>query len=52
MNAIIHANEKDNLVTCVRPLIKGEKVSIDGKSYIVNDNIPVFHKMATEDVKR
>ncbi|AVD37308.1 UxaA family hydrolase [Clostridioides difficile] len=52
MNIIIHANEKDNLVTCVRPLVKGEKISIDGKSYIVNDNIPVFHKMATENVKK
>ncbi len=28
MNAIIHANEKDNLVTCVRPLVKGEKFQL------------------------
>ena len=24
MNAVIHVNEKDNLVTCLRPIKKGE----------------------------
>lgn len=32
MNAIIHANEKDNIVTWFRHLKKGEQVSIVGKT--------------------
>lgn len=52
MNAIIHANEKDNVVTCVRHLKKGEQVSIEGKTYTVNEDIPVFHKMAIADVEQ
>lgn len=52
MNVIIYVNEKDNLVICVRFLVKGEKVLIDGKFYIVNDNIFVFYKMVIEDVKK
>ena len=26
MNAVIHVNSKDNLVTCLRPIKKGEKI--------------------------
>lgn len=52
MNAIIFANEKDNVVTCVRTLTKGEVVSINDEKYEVNSEIPVFHKMATVDIKQ
>ena len=39
MNAVIHVNSKDNLVTCLRPIKKGE-------------NIPKFHKMAVADIPK
>lgn len=52
MNAIISANEKDNVVTCVRPLTKGEVVLINDEKYTVNSEIPIFHKMATIDIEQ
>lgn len=52
MNAILHVNEKDNLVTCLRPLKKGETVSLEGKEYTVNADIPIFHKMATLNIPK
>jgi len=52
MNAVLHVNEKDNVVTCIRPLTKGEKIKIDGKIVTVNSDIPIFHKMAVTDIKK
>jgi len=52
MNAIIHANEKDNLVTCVRPLVKGEKVSIDGNASKGNGGIDFKSTNLIHNVKK
>lgn len=52
MNSVIHVNERDNLVTCLRPIKKGEKVEVNGKVYIASSDIPKFHKMATEEIKK
>lgn len=52
MNAVICANKNDNVVTCVRPLIKGELISINDEKYEINSEIPIFHKMATKDIKK
>ncbi|MDK2955679.1 MAG: altronate dehydratase small subunit [Desulfovibrionales bacterium] len=50
MNPILHVNEKDNVVTCLRPLSKGESVVVEGKTITANADIPVFHKMAVEAI--
>ncbi len=52
MNAVIHVNAKDNLVTCLKPIAKGEKVTLEGETYIANADIPKFHKMATAIIKK
>jgi len=51
MNPIIHVNEKDNVVTCLRPLSKGESVEVEGKSVTAKADIPVFHKMAIASIE-
>lgn len=52
MNAVIHVNGKDNLVTCLKPICKGEEVTLDGKAYIASADIPKFHKMAVAYIKK
>lgn len=52
MNAVIHVNEKDNLVTCLRPISKGETVTLDGKTYVAASDIPKFHKMSVATIKK
>ena len=52
MNSAIHVNEKDNLVTCLKPIEKGEEVKVDGKTFIANSDIPKFHKMAVATIKK
>ena len=48
MNGYVHASEKDNLVTCVRPMRAGEIVLVDGREITVRDDIPKFHKLSIE----
>lgn len=52
MNTVIHINKKDNLVTCLRPISKGEAIEFEGKTYVANSDIPKFHKMAVAEIKR
>ncbi|MDY3052769.1 MAG: UxaA family hydrolase [Ndongobacter sp.] len=52
MNTVIHVNEKDNLVTCLRAVKKGEKIEFEGKTYIAGSDIPQFHKMAVASIKK
>ncbi|GAB7078382.1 UxaA family hydrolase [Megalodesulfovibrio paquesii] len=50
MNPILRINEKDNVVTCLRPLAKGERVEVDGLAVTAAADIPVFHKMAIANI--
>jgi len=50
MNAVLKTSEKDNVVTCLRPLIKGEEINVEGRKYVVKEDIPQFHKMAIENI--
>jgi altronate dehydratase small subunit len=50
MNPILRINGKDNVVTCLRPLSSGERVEVDGMTITANRDIPVFHKMAIQDI--
>lgn len=52
MNAVLHINDKDNLVTCLRPVKKGEKVTVDDIEITANMDIPVFHKIALTDIPK
>ena len=52
MNGYVHASEKDNLVTCVRPMRAGEIVLVDGREITVRDDIPKFHKLAIAEIPR
>ena len=52
MNAVIHVNSKDNLVTCLRPIAKGETITFEGKEYTATSDIPKFHKMAVAEIKK
>ena len=50
MNAAIHINSKDNVVTCLRPIGKGENIIVNSISIITNMDVPVFHKIAITDI--
>ena len=52
MNTCVHISEKDNLVTCVKALSKGERVIVDGAEIEVLDDIPIYHKMAVTAIKQ
>lgn len=52
MNAVIQMSDKDNLVTALRTIKKGEVINIKGRSVTVNRDIPKFHKLAIEDIPR
>lgn len=52
MNAILKVSENDNVVTCLRALEKGEEIIVDDNKYIVKEDIPQYHKMAIENIKK
>ncbi|XOQ44251.1 MAG: Altronate dehydratase [Clostridium sp.] len=52
MNSVIRVNEKDNMVTCLRPIKAGETVFLDGQSYVATSDIPQFHKMSISTIKK
>ncbi len=52
MNAYVHASKKDNLVTCVKPLSKGDRILVEGSWIEVKDDIPIYHKLAIAEIKK
>ena len=52
METVLKIDQKDNLVTCLRAVKKGETISIDGKNITVNADVPQFHKIAIADIKK
>ena len=52
MNAVIHVNAKDNLVTCLRPIQKGETIEFEGGRYTASADIPQFHKMSIAEIRQ
>lgn len=52
MNDVIHINSRDNLVTCLRPISKGEKICFEGREYIAAADIPKYHKMSVAAIKK
>lgn len=51
MNAIVHFNSRDNLVTSLKPLTKGEVILVDGEEIRINDDIPQYHKISIADIR-
>ena len=52
MNAYVHASDRDNLVTCVKALSRGDRIAVDGREIEVKDDIPIYHKMAVAEIKK
>lgn len=52
MNAALHINSKDNVVTCLRPIQKGETISVNSIRITANMDVPVFHKIAISDIAK
>lgn len=52
METVLRIDKKDNLVTCLRAVKKGETITVDGNSITVNDDVPQFHKIAIEDIAK
>ncbi len=52
MNTALHIHNKDNVITCLRPVKKGENISIDLISVNANIDIPAFHKIAIADIPK
>ena len=44
-------NPADSVVVCLQPKQKGEIISIDGKSIVLNQDTPAGHKVLIKDVK-
>ena len=44
-------NPADSVVVCLQPKKQGEKIEIDGKQIIVNQDTPAGHKVLIKDVK-
>ena len=52
MNAVLKTAVSDNVVTCLRALNKGEEVTVENNKYVVKEDIPQFHKMAVDHIKK
>ena len=51
MKNYVYMTEKDNVVTMIRQLNAGEVIDVDGVKIEANQDIPVYHKIAIEEIK-
>ena len=49
-NAVLRLDPRDNVLTALRPLSKGERVSVPPHEYVLASDVPAKHKFATESV--
>lgn len=52
MNKVLKIDSKDNVVTCLQAIKKGDVISVDGKEITVNEDIGRFHKIAIKDLNK
>lgn len=45
-------NPADNVVVCLKPMQKGDKIEIDGKTIRVDQDTPAGHKVLLEDIQQ
>lgn len=57
MKSVLLISDKDNVVTCLHPIKKGEPVTvevmnntIEELNIMVKEDIPIFHKIAIKDI--
>lgn len=50
METVVYIDKRDNLVTCLRDISKGEKIFVEEAEIFANEDIPIFHKMAITDI--
>lgn len=48
---VILINDKDSVAVAIRPLKRGETITVAGEKIQVKDDIPVPHKIALKDIK-
>lgn len=51
MKNYVYMTDKDNVVTMIRQLNAGEAIEVDGVKIKANQYIPVYHKIAIEEIK-
>lgn len=49
MKNYVYMTDKDNVVTMIRQLNAGEAIEVDGVKIKANQDIPVYHKIATRN---
>jgi altronate hydrolase len=49
-NKVLKLDSKDNVLIALTDLRRGEQISFDSQSYILESDIPAKHKFATEDL--
>jgi altronate hydrolase len=49
-NAVLRLDPRDNVLTALRPLSEGERVSVPPHEYVLASDVPAKHKFATESV--
>jgi altronate hydrolase len=48
----ILSEAKDNVVTAVCELARGQVLSVQGRTLSIRERIPAWHKVAIEDIQR
>lgn len=52
MNMVILGHEKDNVLTCCRPIEKGQQVEVGTVTICALDAVPIYHKIAVKEIKK
>ena len=47
---VLKIDENDNVVVAIRDINKGETIVVSSLKVQVQDEIPIYHKMAIEDI--
>ena len=51
MQDIVKINRNDNVAVALRPVSKGETLSVEGKKVAIMEDIPQGHKFALKDIE-
>lgn len=52
MNKLIKVNNKDNVATCTKAIKKGEVIELSDMKIEILSDIPRFHKVAMNSIKK
>lgn len=52
MNRILKVHPKDNIIVALQDFTAGQRVALDGHSYLLKEDIPVKHKFSAVDLQR